>query len=75
MYLTSDCMAEALVYSTVSGSCCILPVSLVQDQDLYAGELEGGCVVEVIDQTPRGGDQYVWTTAQRRLLGLYIQST
>ena len=52
----------------------ILPVSFIQDQDLDVCELEGGRVVEVINQTTRGSDQYIRTTTQCCLLRLHIQT-
>lgn len=44
------------------------PVGLVQDQDLDVAQLEARCVVKVVDQSARCGDQNIWTRPQSRLL-------
>lgn len=55
---------------TVSG----VPVSLIQDEHLNAAQVEGRAVVEVIDQSARGGDEDVRRGPKSCFLRLHVQA-
>lgn len=55
---------------TISG----VPVSLIQDEHLDATQVKGRAVVEVIDESARGGDEDVRRCPKSCFLRLHVQA-
>lgn len=51
------------------------PVGFIQNEDLNAAQVEGGTVVQMVNEAARSGDEDVRARAQGCLLGLEVQAT
>ena len=52
-----------------------LPVCFIQNQHLNTAQVERRAVVEMINQSPRSGNENVWPRPQSCFLSLHIQAT